>query len=264
MATNKKYTWLSIFLNLALRAVIKAHHRYSVWHLGQENISLENFAELNQGKGISFASEEHIRDEISHQIIESGLWKEHYIEGELRSYNIDREFKVKIPVKEFKEINGHDKFNIPSKQKNKKFNIDIVFKRIQDKNDKDDTPTLPVFIEAKRYNLVNINVKSKIIKEGKFQKKGIDKDILKLKILSEYNKKSKIIVDDKTYDEILTYILIWGISDKEFSIKDDLINKLDNSGNLGDSEIIKYPIKWNDTSNTIESFLWIALLEVNP
>lgn len=271
-----KQAWTKIFIELAVRAVMQVHHKYSVWELGQEELVIDDFKRLNQGLGIFFAPEVHVRDTISQQIIETALWKEHKIEGENRSYLVDREFPIKIPLKELVLLDEHNKLIINKEiyendylisDKVTTFNIDLIFKRIQINNG-DRTPTRPVLIEAKRYNLIDIDLIKKTVTQGEIQKRGIDKDILKLRAIRKFNLTNKINFYGNEYDKIFTYLLIWGKgnNDINFDIEKELINKLDYSIYIDKEniEIRRIPLSWsNDTIIMVKSFIWIALIPLN-
>lgn len=270
-----KPIWKDIFLELALRAITQIHYKYNVWELGQEDLTLKEFKRLNQGRGIYYVPEEHVRDGISQQIIETGIWKKHTINGEGRSYLIDREFPIKIPYQEIVEFDKEQQFlkdksyykegkdwSDSDGKKQKCFNVDIVFKRIQERN-KDGTLTLPVFIEAKRYKLVNIDLIKKNIKQGAIQKDGIDSDILKLRVISQHVKKNGIIFQQKTYRKAYTYLLVWGEGDNSFDLNKHLIDKLKYSKFIERKkcEIRRVPMTWTNKSKiTVKSFIWVSLL----
>jgi hypothetical protein len=96
--------WREIFLEIAVRAIRKVHYDFAIWELGQGKLLIENFKKLNQGYGINYAPEESVRDAITQEIMLTGLWKQHTIQDEKRSYWVDRE--VNIPYK-FSEIEDH-------------------------------------------------------------------------------------------------------------------------------------------------------------
>ncbi|MBL7733439.1 MAG: hypothetical protein JNM88_19885 [Chitinophagaceae bacterium] len=239
--------WKEIFLQLATRALIQVHNRYSVWELGQSDLSVEHFRRLNQGYGIYFAPEEHLTDAISQQIIETGLWKEHTIEKLQRSFLIDREFMINIPQ------------DIEAERKT--YYVDIVFRKRSEKNS-DDTKVRPVLIEAKRYRLVTINHESACINEGEIQKATIEKDIKKLKRIWQHVKTNGIHLQDKLYEDCFCYLLIWGKGDKSFNIQSDLIDKLESGKDidLANMVINRVPMEWDNTNLDVKSFLWISLI----
>lgn len=238
--------WREIFLEIALRAIRRTHYEFGTWELGQTRLTLKDFSRLNQGNGISFAPEETVRDSISQEIILSGLWKQHPIEGEKRSYWIDREVRIFFKDKT-------DQY----------FDIDIIFKRIETKA-KDKQPTLPTLIEAKRFELVTIDLKTKKVKVGRPQFDNINKDILKLKLLKDVFKNKKIIIKNKQFKAFRTYILIWGLGHDEFNVKNDFIDKLKDGKYLSKTEMsIKYlPIQWNKQLRVIK-YLWIGLFQID-
>src|SRR5690349_16779125 len=98
MANKKK--WRHVFLEIALRAIRKTHYDFGVWELGQENLTLDHFRNLNQGNGINFAPEETVRDSILQEITYTGLWKTHKINDDPTSYWIDREVNVYLNKKD--------------------------------------------------------------------------------------------------------------------------------------------------------------------
>jgi len=270
-----KRVWIEIFLELAIRAITQIHHKYNVWQLGQEDLAIKDFKKLNQGQGIYYAPEEHVRDGISQQIIETGIWKEHKINGQVRSYLIDREFQIKIPFQDMVVFDKEQKFlkdksyykedkDWANCKKRKCFNVDIVFKRIQEEN-KDRSKTIPTFIEAKRYKLVDVNLITKKVKIGKIQKKGIDSDILKLRVISRYVKRNGIRFHNKIHKKVYTYLLIWGEGDELFDLKKDLIQKLKYSEFIDTDRCVirRVPMKWGNTKKIkVKSFIWISLLPV--
>ncbi len=236
-------TWRKIFLELATRAVIQVHHRYSVWQLGQKELTVDDFEKLNQGDGIFFAYEEHVRDAIAQQIIETGLFKTHPIKGangetEHRSYVIDREYKIEIPYEIFVNYDDEKEFlddiiytkskaELTVLGKKKEFNVDIVFKRLEDINKSDNSPTRPSLIEAKRFELVNIDFLQNIVTIGNPQIDAIDKDILKLMINSRYARDVGIEFNGKVHKIWpFPHLLIWGRGNEAFNINTALIDQL--------------------------------------
>ena len=204
-----KAKWRKIFLELAIRALIQVHQRYSVWELGQKELFIENFVRLNNGDGILFAPEETVRDAISQQIIELGLFKSHKIENAKSSYVIDREYKIGAI---FKNIVKHDSESyLYARGENTKVNlyVDLIFKRIQTKDPNGDK-TIPCLIEAKRHKLFKINYETQEIIEEGFQKDAIDKDILKLRLIHRFVYKRKFTFMGKKFKSFFPYLLYLG------------------------------------------------------
>ena len=255
---NDLRIWRELFLDIALRAIRRTHYEFGIWELGQSKLKLTDFLNLNQGNGINFAPEESVRDAIAQEIIYSGLWKQHPIEDEPRSYWIDREVRISYDMREALKFEIYKKYLSKKVNNNPEniFNIDIVFKRIEEKSN-DNKPTIPVLIEAKRFELVTINLIDKSMKIGKPQFRDIDSDILKLKILKDIYKDKEITIKDKQYKGFQTYILVWGLSRKRFDIKKDLINKLDGKKYLSKKETsIRYlPIQWNEKLKVTKSYV---------
>ena len=194
-------------------------------------LSTDHFKKLNQGDGIFYAPEEFVRDTISHQIIETGLFKTHEIDNENSSYVIDEEYKIELEYAKLFALAKKDAdlrniielYGITEAPKavSKNFYIDIVFKRIQPEN-LDKTLTIPCLIEAKRYNLASIDpVKA-----------------------------------------IFPYLLIWGKGNPDFSFK-PAFETLKNKKYINFEEVTMQimPTKWNE--ERILEHVWVALLPVH-
>ncbi len=287
---KKNAMWRHIFLEIALRAMRKTHYDFGVWNLGQEELTLKDFNNLNQGHGIDFAPEETVRDSILQEIIYTGLSKAHKIDGELKSYWIDREVKITlnkkyaIPLDKNNKFFNPEEYSQPNKYSDgkKDFRIDIVFKRIQEKNRESNDDTYPCLIEAKRHKLVNINLKNRKIDIGEPQIADIDKDILKLKLIYDYysSGNEKLEINGEKYDKFYPYILLWGTgpldlnSPSTFNLKREVIDRLGNKEHLiiedtedPEAPIVKYlPIEWefdeNDEKLIVKKLLWVTLIEL--
>lgn len=266
----KRAKWRQIFLELAVRGIIQVHHKYNVWELGQHQTSLTDFENLNQGNGIFYAPEEYVRDVIAQQLIETGLWKEHSIEEDNSSYIIDREFLIQIPHKELFELDTEKTFVSYDSSEDeikgfKKFKVDMVFKRMQPINPIDQSFTLPVLIEAKRFELANIDLITKKLKISSTQIASIDKDIMKLRVIKEYLKDNEIEFYGEKFKEVFTYLLVWGKGNVDFDINESLYSKLKYKEFIDPEycEIRRIPIKWtNENDMKISKFIWIALIAI--
>lgn len=247
--------WREIFLEFALRAMRKAHYDFGIWELGQRDLMLQDFYNLNQGNGINFAPEETVRDIISQEILLSGIWKRHKIEKKYRSYWIDREIKIDYNIANIENKELYTQYLKSPESTNKYFKIDLLFQRVQTK--------VPVLIEAKRFELLKIDLKSKKVKKGKPQFKGISNDIIKLKLLKEVYKGKKIKINDTFFTDFRTYILVWGVAPINFNVKTNFIQKLSQRQYLSKSEMaFKYlPISWTDKMKVTKK-LWVGLIEV--
>ncbi len=265
----KRAKWRQIFLELAIRGIIQVHHKYNVWELGQHKTSLTDFENLNQGNGIFFAPEEHVRDVIAQQLIETGLWKEHSIEDDDSSYVIDREFLIRIPNKDLLELDSEKIFtNIDSFEEeiigSKRFKVDLVFKRLQPLNP-DESATLPVLIEAKRFEVININLITKKPNVTSTQISGIDRDIWKLKVIKSYIKKNSIEFYGEKFEDVFTYLLVWGQGGIDFDLNENLYSKLEYKEFIELEYCItkRIPIKWtNENEMKVSKFIWIALIAI--
>lgn len=254
--------WREVFLEVALRAIRRTHYEYGIWELGQKELILDDFSSLNQGLGIYYAPEETVRDAISQEIMLTGLWKKHTIEKELRSYWIDREVRIEFELNKTTNSPFIKELFSGNETGKKYFDIDIVFKRIEEKT-KDGQETLPTLIEAKRYSHVNIDLQTKEIKIGRPQLSAINKDIAKLKLLLDLFENKPLVIKSKPYKCFRIHLLVWGIAKKGFNIRTDFISKLKYGKYLSLSEkSIKYlPIQWDSKMN-VKKYLWIGLFEI--
>jgi hypothetical protein len=289
------YPWQTIFLETALRAIIEVHHKHNVWEIRQENPSIDVIEKLNQGDGILYAAEEHVRDAMALQIVETGIWKKTKWQGlerpgeepQERSYGIDTEVSITMTGE---DIRGLDKDDLilqkffgdlleeARKRDYKNIAIDIGFKRLED-NDH----ILPSLIEAKRYQLKKIRL---INEDGNDelqapQFRRINEDIEKLYSIYKYVASGKTItVFDRPFSRFHAYLLVWGkypiaedatefnnktiegfFSEKS-EHKDGIISEyckfLDFDNRLS---YRTYPLSWNGIYT--KAILWVALLELD-
>jgi hypothetical protein len=162
-----------------------------------------------------------------------------------------------------KTIHVYEQF-IPkdTKKLSASFDVDLVLKRIEEFT-KSGEITIPTLVEAKRFELINVDLITKNVKIGRPQWASINRDILKLKLLRDVYKEKEITIKGERFKSFRTCILVWGLSTPNFNINKDFIQKLTLKKYISRNDIcIRYlPISWTNKMK-VTRMLWVGIFEV--
>lgn len=268
------FYWNKFFIEIATRAIRKAHFDYQVINSGQNDIDTFTFNKINSGIGIELVPEETVRDYIVNELLAMGFWKRHKIDGEYRSYWTEREFTIDIPLdseeakkiySEHLESSPYFKERFDNEPPSKlKLSVDMTVARYEQSNERNKYS--PVLLELKRLNtkIINLSNKGTPWKGGqstKEQIKEIFKDIAKLRFIRDCLKKRiGNGLENHLTNEAILGILVWGVIDSEDELS-ELYKKLDFAS--GFTLVRVFPTQWDMDGKVVQKWCTILLAEVD-
>ena len=254
--------WISVFLEVALRAIRRVHLEYGIWGAGRQwKMGRDRTPLINMGYGIELVDERVVCAAITQEFMTSpavsGLWHEEGEKDELRFFGITREEKY--------ESSG---------QQSRPERVDLVIEKYEPGSEERLEVLKPrSFIEAKRARLWQVNLASGDVKPGQPQITEICQDIEKL----QREQTTKL---NKKKETIYIHLLFWGIYEedsngaratfadhpREFfeTIKDR------SKASLEGSYVRWLPTRWDNPSEEnpetrwpmVRRGVWIALAEI--
>lgn len=249
MNNNQKNTrpqWPNIFIEIALRALLKLHHEYIIWANPNIANNKSNIKDLNQGQGIEFADERTVCAAITQEFIYSS-----YTSGKLFAQDTARK--------------GGRYWRIYRELPYCKGSRQILDIRVERYNPRtNEAIGGSACIEAKRINRWVQRLENN---DGVTRKptpiEEIEKDINKLNELCQKEKRNG---NDR--DPLKAWLLLWNIVDIPITKNNDKPDYIKKKFNLGEQEIRWAPLSWeNDNPNTCEKIkitkaLWVSLVEI--
>ena len=241
-----EFPWVTVFMDLALRAIREVHHAHMRLVVGQQwEMNRPRSSSINKGPGIALADERTvcaaITQEFSASSAVSGIWKDGK-RAEIRFFDIKSE----------------------AKYLSAKGQVDLFIKKhvVIPKSLKLKVVRRPSFIEAKRARLQYPISESSKEKIGKLQTFRIRQDICKLRKEKEHREKNKRPIN--------AHILVWGVysTASDSDSPSELFNGLKDSG-LTLRGIRSLPLDWHDpdfgqfTLPKVTRALWLLLAEVD-
>jgi hypothetical protein len=246
-STSKEFPWVTVFMDLALRAVREVHYTHGRWSVGHHwEMDPERSTQINRNLGLTLADERTVCAAISQEFLGSsavaGFWGKEI-----------RFFKVESEAPYFKRS-----------KKGGRQRVDLLIKKFVPTANCSELELVhpQAFVEAKRARLWYPNRGTSNKKSGAIQIEEIRKDIAKLREEKSYRKQV-------SGPKINTHILVWGVfsSDKSGDSPTEMINKLQKG--ISVRGIRSLPVDWTDskpadrfTLPMLTGVLWLLLAEV--
>jgi hypothetical protein len=245
MAQKTTPPWLSVFLELAVRALRRLNYEFAPWTMGQSlHIDVtDKLGMINSSDGLKYVLETEVCSAITLEFMHSGFTNGGWIFGNSRRYAVDREI----------EIDG------------KRIDLFVNRYEINDKGEKKYSAD-PVLIEAKRVKYFIPN-----LKEG--EGRGSDNydkitdDITKLKTARAFIKdKGKIKGYEKfDFNSVFIYVMFWGLTDNPRELREEIVKELEcPEKDLENCNIRFFPTKWDQSGPEITEWGWVCLYEIEP
>lgn len=251
--------WVSVFLEVALRALRRVHFEYGVWGAGRQwRSGPDRPSVINMGHGLELADERAVCAAIVQEFMSSpsltGLWQEE-ARSELRFFGVLREQPYKA-----------------SADPKRPEMVDLIIEKYEHKDGIFDVFKPRSFIEAKRARLWQVDLAHGKARPGRRpQLDAVVHDIEKLRREREARLRDG--------ERIYLQILVWGIYDeagngspsKHSDHPDDFFNTLSQKSEavLEGPYARWLPIRWETSTNVgtrnpvVTRSAWIALAEVD-